>query len=317
MTSANPELVEASLRKINEFERSASGMSGRTPKNTLFQPNGAAAMQTTTENIETPRRIPIAAEAGPSSLLDIILRAGSDPSFDVEKFERLVQIQRDEQDRQDKRAEHEAVLEAESAFNAAMTAVQAQMPRIAPDSQNKSTNSNYASYAAADRALRSLYTGAGFALSFNEEDSPKPDHVRVVCYVTHTAPGVKRSHTRPYHADMPNDGKGARGGDVMSKTHATGSAFTYGQRYVVKMIFNVAVGKDDDGNLANTAALPAPIAPGCISAPQADELRKMLDDRRISHRAFLQLIQLARVEDIGVEHFERAKAKIKGFGSKS
>ena len=32
-------------------------------------------------------------------------------------------------------------------------------------------------------------------------------------------------------------------------THATGSAVSYGQRYLLKMIFNVAVGEDDrDGN---------------------------------------------------------------------
>ena len=48
---------------------------------------------------------------------------------------------------------------------------------------------------------------------------------------------------------MPADGKGAKGGDVMTKTHATGAAVSYGMRYLLKMIFNVAVGEDDtDGN---------------------------------------------------------------------
>jgi hypothetical protein len=50
---------------------------------------------------------------------------------------------------------------------------------------------------------------------------------------------------------MPADGKGARGGDVMTKTHATGSAASYGMRYLLKMIFNIAVAEaDDDGNAA-------------------------------------------------------------------
>ena len=48
---------------------------------------------------------------------------------------------------------------------------------------------------------------------------------------------------------MPSDGKGAKGGDVMTKTHATGAAMSYGMRYLLKFIFNVAVGEDDtDGN---------------------------------------------------------------------
>jgi hypothetical protein len=50
---------------------------------------------------------------------------------------------------------------------------------------------------------------------------------------------------------MPADGKGAKGGDVMTRTHAAGSAFSYGQRYLLKLIFNIATGEDDDGNAAS------------------------------------------------------------------
>jgi hypothetical protein len=56
---------------------------------------------------------------------------------------------------------------------------------------------------------------------------------------------------------MPADGKGAKGGDVMTRTHATGSALSYGMRYLLKMIFNVAVGEDDDdGNDADEPRKP-------------------------------------------------------------
>jgi hypothetical protein len=49
---------------------------------------------------------------------------------------------------------------------------------------------------------------------------------------------------------MPSDGKGAKGGDVMTKTHATGAAMSYGARYLLKFIFNIAVGEEDsDGNV--------------------------------------------------------------------
>jgi ribosomal protein L37AE/L43A len=48
---------------------------------------------------------------------------------------------------------------------------------------------------------------------------------------------------------MPADGKGAKGNDVMTKTHAAGAAGSYGARYLLKGIFNVAIGEnDDDGN---------------------------------------------------------------------
>jgi hypothetical protein len=47
--------------------------------------------------------------------------------------------------------------------------------------------------------------------------------VRVVCYV------AAHGHERKHHIDLPADGKGAKGGDVMTKTHATMSAITYGR----------------------------------------------------------------------------------------
>jgi hypothetical protein len=58
---------------------------------------------------------------------------------------------------------------------------------------------------------------------------------------------------------MPADGKGAKGGDVMTKTHATGAAMSYGMRYLLKMIFNVAIGEDDkDGNAPEQRTATAP-----------------------------------------------------------
>jgi hypothetical protein len=330
------------MRKIADFERRASGQTKRTPKNTLFQTrNGAAAMLNhTTETLEAPpprshrTRVPdnllingepvsapapvvAAVPAAPISLLDIIMRAGSDPSFDVVKFERLVHIQREEQDRQDARADREAELAAEAAFNAAMSDVQKQMTAVRAAVENTQTRSFYADYAALDRMLRPIYSAADFALTYGEEDSPKADHVRVFCLVTHSPAGARRSHTRKYHTDMPADGKGARGGDVMSRTHATKSAFTYSQGALVRLIFNIAVSKDDDGNAAGAKVAAKPKAAGTISDDQAQQIRVLLDAHKVSPRAFLQFVRLDRIEDIGIAHFDRAVAKIKTFGRQS
>ncbi len=69
---------------------------------------------------------------------------------------------------------------------------------------------------------------------------------------------------------MPADGKGAKGGDVMTKTHATGSAVSYGRRYLMGMIFNLAViSRDDDGNAAS--------AGNVISEKQLADLRDFID----------------------------------------
>jgi hypothetical protein len=177
---------------------------------------------------------PVAPVSEAAAFLQIIDRASRDPSVDLDKLQRLLDMRERMQAR-----------EAEVAFNAAMTEAQKEMRPVSTDSANTQTKSKYASYAALDRVLRPVYTKHGFALSFNTSPDAPADHVRILCDVTNCG------HTRRYQIDMPADGKGAKGGDVMTKTHAAGSAASYGMRYLLKMIFNIAVGEaDDDGNAA-------------------------------------------------------------------
>lgn len=179
--------------------------------------------------IETGAVVPADQSA---ALLTVIARAASDPSVDIDKMERLLAMQ-------------ERVLErnAESAFNESMRGAQGEMRQVATDANNPQTRSRYATYAAIDAALRPIYTRCGFSISYGTGDAPE-GYVRVIAYVSHVG-----GHTRQYKADMPADGKGAKGGDVMTKTHAFGAGTSYGMRYLLKMIFNVAIGEYDlDGN---------------------------------------------------------------------
>jgi hypothetical protein len=127
-------------------------------------------------------------------------------------------------------------------FNEAMNAVQMELGRVAPNMSNTQTKSRYATYDKLDAVLRPIYTKHKFSLSFSTDPSVSPEieMVRVVCHVS------RGRYTRVYYYDMPADGKGAKGGDVMTKTHARGSAGSYGMRYLLKMIFNIAIGEDDD-----------------------------------------------------------------------
>lgn len=167
-------------------------------------------------------------EFSPTSLLSLALE--KDAAIDV--IERLVALQ------------EKAMLRAdEVAFSDALSRIQAEVKRVAPDLTNPQTSSRYASYAAIDKVIRPIYTREAMSLSFSHADCPKPDHVRVLCYASLGA------YTRTYQIDMPADGKGPKGGDVMTKTHATAAADSYAKRYLVKDIFNIAIGEyDTDGN---------------------------------------------------------------------
>ncbi len=183
----------------------------------------------------------------------------------------------------------------EQRFNDAMASAQGKMRAIAADSNNPHTSSRYASYYALDKAVRPTYTDAGFALSFDTDDGAPADFVRVVCFVTACG------HTRRYHIDMPADGKGAQGRDVMTKTHAAGSAVTYGRRYLLGMIFNLAVGGDDDGNAASGDV---------ISDEQADIIRKLLTETKANVEAFLKTMNAPSVTDIPAKKYGEAVGKL-------
>ena len=200
----------------------------------LIVDNGAAAVPAVQQQAQQVAP----ADSAPNTLLSIIDRASRDPTVDVDRLERLIGIY-----------ERQQAANARTEYNISMSLAQEEMKGIRANSNNPSTRSKYASYGALDKAIRSIYTKHGFALSFDTGDAPKPDDVRLMCMVSH-----RGGHMQEHHIDMPADGKGAKGGDVMSRTHATGAAATYGTRYLVIMVFNLAILKDNDGNDAGERA---------------------------------------------------------------
>lgn len=135
-------------------------------------------------------------------------------------------------------------------FAKALADAQADMEPVRKNAYNPQTKSNYATFEALDRAIRPIYSRHGFAPTYRTEVSAHQDHVRVILTLIHIG-----GHERDYPADMPADGKGAKGGDVMTKTHAFGSAFSYGKRYTLGGAFNIiTTERDDDGNLAGKKA---------------------------------------------------------------
>lgn len=218
--------------------------------------------------VQSPEQSPARTDGAPSTLLSIIDRASRDPTVDVDRLERLIGIY-----------ERQQASNARTEYNVAMSLAQEEMKGIRANSSNPQTKSKYASYGALDKAIRPIYTKHGFALSFNTGDAPKTDDVRVLCMVSH-----RGGHMQEHHIDMPADGKGAKGADVMSRTHATGAAVTYGTRYLAGMVFNLAILKDNDGNDAG------------------DRARDWADEA-------IQYLNTAELDKIGLEKYRTEKEK--------
>jgi hypothetical protein len=148
-------------------------------------------------------------------------------------------------------AEQRAMLERNDriAFQEALRRIQNDLKPILKDAENKETHSKFASAEAVDNAIQSLIERERMTLSFEPRVSEKPDTVLIVGLLS------LGGYTKEYPLEMPADGKGAKGGGVMSRTHATGSAITYGKRYLKNAIFDLRFKeKDDDGNAAGGKA---------------------------------------------------------------
>lgn len=214
-----------------------------------------------------------------AAIFQIIERAARDHTVDIDKMKELM-------------AMHKAMRteSAELDFDGAMASAQEEMQPVRADANNPQTKSKYASYAALDAAIRPIYTKHGFSVSFDTGDGAPADHVRIVAKVAH-----RGGHRERPHIDMPADGKGAKGGDVMTKTHATGAAVQYGRRYLLGMIFNLAVSKDDDGNGASVASVP-------VTQEQREELQAVLEECGVDTDIFCEKWKIE-----ALTHFPAAK----------
>jgi hypothetical protein len=198
----------------------------------------------------------VPAAATPNELIRIALTNNAA----IGVIERLFALQQDERNYQTR-----------VAFDEALSRCQAQLTRISADANNPSTNSRYATYAKLDKIVRPIYTAEGFSLSFGERDCPTPGKTRFVAFLSRA--GV----TREYLKDMSPSTKGAKGGDVMTPIHADASADSYAKRYLLKDIFNIAIGEaDNDGNGGTALGVPPEHFRGyCRMIQNAEDLTKL------------------------------------------
>jgi len=185
---------------------------------------------------ETNQSLAVAAVTEPISMLSIVARAATDPTVDVAKMERLYAMAKEERE-----------WNAERAFNEAMRKAQSSMPVIPKDAENRSTNSRFAQLETLKKRALPIITENGFAMQFSQADGAPAGKIRVRCKVSHEG-----GHSEIHFLDLSPDDTGMKGLKNKTGIHGEGSTFTYGERYLTKLIFNITiVGEDDDGNQGN------------------------------------------------------------------
>lgn len=195
---------------------------------------------------EQPRKVAASVKAD-NSIMAVISRAAADPSCDIDKMERLLQMH-----------ERMEAKGAEQAFNAAMARMQCEMPTVFEGSVNSHTKNTYATLDDINRAVKAVMQAHGFAVTFKVEHVASG--VRVTGILMHSA-----GHREETTLLLPIDT-----GPGRSTVQAVGSSVTYGKRYVMCALLNITTGDapDDDG----AGAAPEPT----VTPAQAKQIEALL-----------------------------------------
>lgn len=196
------------------------------------------------------RRQVVAPISSDNNIMAVISRAAADPTCDIDKLERLMAMHERMQAR-----------DAEAEFNAAMAAMQSDIPSIAERGAivvNGQKRSDYATFEDINDVIKPIMQVHGFAITFKVENVAAG--LSVTGILMHRA-GHRESTTML----LPLDTSGSK-----SAVQAVGSSTSYGKRYVMSALLNLTTrGEDDDGHAAVPTVTVTPI--------QARQLQALLD----------------------------------------
>lgn len=231
-------------------------------------------------------------QGGQAPIWSLIERASRDPSISIDRLEKLIEF-----------ADKAKLDERRIAFNQAMANAQMRMEPVRKNAANPQTHSRYATHEAIDSEIRPIYTQAGFSVSYNTGRSEKGDNfIKVLAYVSHD-----EGFDRTYEIDMPIVTKGPKGNDVMTEIHATGAAYTYGKRYLLIGIFNIAVyNEDDDGNGRRAQQGED----SRINDKQVAFFNKLVADNKYDTTKLFQHLGVERTEDLTIAQLREGVAVI-------
>ena len=216
-----------------------------------------------------------------TSIMEVIARAARDPNVDIDKMERLLEMQKTILER-----------DAEVEFTRSMAAAQAEMEPVARDADNEQTKSRYAKLETIVEAIVPIRTRHGFTAIFGEDACPKDEHIRVICDLSHIG-----GHSKRYWTDVPIDLTGPKGTQNKTRTHAHASTLTYGRRYLQTLIFDIAIKDDDDDGNASGSPTAAPLgADGLVSELQRNMLEKRLQDAGGDLARFCSYLNISDLE---------------------
>lgn len=167
----------------------------------------------------------VSAVSETAAILSVIERAALNPDVDIDKMERLLQMQ-----------ERIIARNAEAAYNEALAAMQPNLPEVEQHGFNDHTKKHYARWEDIHEAIAPVLATHGFALTFRTAEVN--GKVTVTAILRH-----KEGHKDETSLPLPTDTGAGR-----NAVQAVGSSLSYGKRYTACALLNIrSRGDDDDG----------------------------------------------------------------------
>ncbi|MFI2818677.1 MULTISPECIES: ERF family protein [Halomonadaceae] len=184
--------------------------------------------------------------ADSTAIIQVIERAALNPDVDIDKMERLLQMQERVMDRQ-----------AMMAYSAAMAAMQTELPSI--EERGQTNNGCYATLEDIVDTVRPILQKHGFAVSFRIQTQERG--IQVTGVLMH-----KDGHREETSMLLPADMSGNK-----NAVQAFGSSTSYGKRYVLCALLNITTrGQDDNGQASTRAVVKR------VTAFQAGQIQRLI-----------------------------------------
>lgn len=224
------------------------------------------------------RELAIAAQAPidippPSPTLAMIERAARDPSIDVAKLEKLMEL-----------AERAQAREAKAAYYAALSEMQDELPIIQERGEIKiggqdKPGQKYALWEDINRAIKPILKTHGFALSFRVGQAD--GKITVTGILSH-----RLGHAEDTTIYLPTDTSGSK-----NAVQAVGSSTSYGKRYTASALLNLtSTGEDDDGKFGGSS--------GLIDETELHNIQALIERTGTDIEALCKYFKVAALPDI-------------------
>lgn len=220
-----------------------------------------------------PVHLPAVSES--AAIIQVIERAAMNPNVDIDKMERLLQMQERIMERQ-----------ARAAYMSALADMQPDLPEI-PENGKGHGNIKYALWEDINELIKPVLGRHGFSLSFRTGQTD--GKIIVTGVLSH-----REGHSEETTMHLPTDTSGSK-----NAVQAVGSSTSYGKRYTAQALLNLTSrNEDDDGHNAGARL---------ITAEQRKELQNLIEAANGDVAAFCTWAKIDSLAAMPESKFVKAK----------